>query len=168
MLSHPVPDHLLVRIGDMTVSFAVLESMIQVLFSSLIREHQRVGQILGAQLSFERLSAATISLYRDRHGDDADFDTLQDLLRRAAAVEQERNLITHSFWGAGRNADTITRMKITSRFKGGYQFRSEDYDDDKLRLFVDKIKVLAYDIQQLYGDLIDRGKAVSNPSSKTW
>ena len=160
---HSVPSRFLVLIGDMTVSFAMLEMIIRALFRSMIQENQRVGQILAAQLSFNRLSAATLSLYRDRHGDDDDFDALQDLLGRAATIEQERNLITHSYWGARRDADTITRLKSTSGLRRGYQFQTEDYDDDKLRSFVDQIKVLAADISHLQAELIATGKAFDNP-----
>ncbi len=88
---------------------------------------------------------------------------LKDLLRRAATIEQERNLITHSYWGARRDADTITRLKSTSGFRRGYQFQTEDYDDDKLRSFVDQIKVLAADIGHLQVQLIATGKAFDNP-----
>ena len=168
MNQHPVPKALLELIGDMTVSFAILEFMIQGLFGSLIREHQRVGQILSAQLPFPRLLDATVSLYQDRHGEDSDYRQLKDLLRRAADIEQERNLITHSIWGASGAPDAITRIKITSRMKRGFQVRFEEYDAVKLRSFVDDIKTLDSEMLKLREDLIDKGKAVNAPFEKTW
>ncbi|OLC43860.1 MAG: hypothetical protein AUH75_02180 [Gemmatimonadetes bacterium 13_1_40CM_4_65_7] len=68
----------------MTVSFALLENQIQSLLGALIREHQRVGQIVSSQLSFAKLRATVISLYLDRHGDDDDFKALRELINRAA------------------------------------------------------------------------------------
>ena len=44
MLNHPVPEAHLKSIGDITVSFALLESVIQSLIGSLIYENQRIGQ----------------------------------------------------------------------------------------------------------------------------
>jgi hypothetical protein len=71
-LQHPVPVQLLARIGDITVSFALLESTIQTLAGSQLQEHQRIGQIITAELSFRNLRALVTSLYRERHGEDAD------------------------------------------------------------------------------------------------
>jgi hypothetical protein len=166
-LQHPVPDSLLVQIGDMTVSFALLEDQMQSLLGSLIREHQRVGQIICSLLSFSSLRAAIIGLYKDRHGDDEDYDRLRDLLKRAAAIEQQRNRITHSIWGAdGRNS--AVRMKITCREKDGWRFTGESYDTVRLKAFADDIKSLASDIQTFYIDLVQKGKLVNNPGEKIW
>jgi hypothetical protein len=82
-LKHPVPDSLLAGIGDVTVSFALLESEIQTLAGSQIQDNQRLSQIITAELSFQNLRALTMSLYRERHGEDADYEELRDLMRRA-------------------------------------------------------------------------------------
>src|SRR5262245_11547749 len=73
MMSHPVPGKLLVDVGHITVSFALLEHTIQSLVRSLIAEHQRIGQIITVELSFRSLRGLAISLYKERHGDDQDF-----------------------------------------------------------------------------------------------
>ena len=95
----------------MTVSFALLVLEIQSLIGSLIKEHQRIGQIITAELSFRNLRALLVSLYLERHGEDDDFTGLRDLMKSAAQMEGKRNQITHSIWGAGKDADTITRIK---------------------------------------------------------
>ena len=64
MLQHPVPEKLLVHIGDIPVSFALVVS--------------------------------TISLYKERHGEDTDFGILRELMKRAADLEEKRNQSTHS------------------------------------------------------------------------
>ncbi len=113
MLQHPVPEKFLVHIGDITVSFALLESTIQSLIGSFIAEHQRIGQIITTELAFRNLRALTISLYKERHGEDTDFGILRELMKRAADLEEKRNQITHSVWGAGDTADTVLeRHKI--------------------------------------------------------
>ena len=168
MNKHPVPIKLLTQIGEMTVSFAMLESNIQALLGSLIQEHQRIGQILAAQLSFKMLRATVSSLYRERHGEDNDFKTLKNLLRNAGKIEQERNKIIHSIWGAGKTVDTIKRLKITSREKHGFQFQSEDYDEKKFIVFNKKIKKLTLNFITLSIALIDNGKAINNPIDKLW
>ena len=86
-MKHPVPDQHLIHIGDITASFALLEMMIQTLIGSLIAEHQRIGQIITAELSFRNLRALVISLYRERHGDDDDYSKLKSLMNKAGEIE---------------------------------------------------------------------------------
>src|SRR2546428_4082891 len=111
-LQLPGPPKVLAQLGDMTVSFALLENQIQSLLGALIREHQRVGQIVSSQLSFAKLRATVISLYLDRHGDDDDFKALRELINRAGKIEEERNRLTHSVWGGGDHSDTSTRRRL--------------------------------------------------------
>ena len=124
VIHHPVPPKLLVHFGDIMVSFAVLENTLQALIWSLVREHQRIGQIITAEVAFKNLRALAISLYKARQDEDADFGTLKDLMKRAAEAEAKRNQLTHSLWGAGDSADTITRIKTTAREKRGIHFDS--------------------------------------------
>src|SRR5882672_9861926 len=135
VIQHPVPTKLLACIGDITVSFALLENSLRCLAGSLIQEHQRIGQIITAELAFKNLRALIISLYKERQGEDADFVTLRELIKRAAAAEVTRNQITHSLWGVGITANTITRIKTTAREKRGIHFHSEQVGEDDLANF---------------------------------
>ena len=62
MMQHPAPKKLLVHIGDITVSFTLLELKIQNLVGSLTDNHQRIGQITTAELAFSRLIPLVNSL----------------------------------------------------------------------------------------------------------
>lgn len=134
----------------------------------MIREHQRVGQIITTQLSFKQLRATVASLYIERHGKDDDFKDLKNHLKDAREIEEERNRITHSIWAAGKAVDTIKRVKITSREKHGFQFQSEDYDEEKFLVLNNRIKKLSSEFLTYYTDLIDAGKFVNNPIDKLW
>jgi hypothetical protein len=158
MTQHPVPVVLLTHIGDITVSFALLEGQIQFLVAGLIGRPQRVGQILGSYLSFSNLRAAAISLYLDRHGEDADFATLKDLMVRSGKIEEERNRITHSMWGAGGTPSTAARLKITARESRGFHFESDLYDETRLASFASEVKKAASDIMRFTLKLADNRK----------
>ena len=147
ILQHPVSNEHLKHIGDMTVSFAMLESVIQFFTWSLFADNQRIGQIVTAELSFNKLRALLISLYLERYGEDDDFKTLRSLMQRAAVVEEKRNQITHSVWGAGDDADTITRIKTTAKEKHGLRFFDEHVSSENLSSLVIEIKGLASEIQ---------------------
>lgn len=167
-IQHPVPERLLVHIGDIAVSFALLENGIQMLIGSLIAEHQRIGQIITAELAFRSLRALAISLYKERHGEDSDFTALRELMRRAAELEDTRNQITHSLWGAGITADTITRIKTTAKEKHGIRFHFEQVGEADLAKVAHEMKLLAGEIQGFWIKLLESGKAVNNPTRKLW
>ena len=166
MLQHPVPSKLLVQIGDITVSFALLESAIQSLVGPLIAEHQRISQIITAELAFRNLRALTISLFKERHGEDADFRTLRELMNRAADLEEKRNQITHSVWGAGNAVDTVTRIKITAKEKRGIQFQFVSVGEHDLATVARDIKQLAADVQGFSLHLIQVRNAINDSGQK--
>lgn len=168
MLKHPVPENHLRAIGDITVSFALLESHIQNLIGSLIYEHQRIGQIITAELSFKNLRALLVSLYLERHGEDDDFNKPREYMKRAGQTEEKRNQITHSVWGAGKDKDHITRIKRTAKEKHGIRFKFEDVSAEALFAFAEDIKVLAGELLDFQLDLLSKHKIVNSPIKKIW
>lgn len=163
MLQHPVPENHLKSIGDITVSFALLEFQLQMLIGSLLNERQRIGQVITAELSFKGLKALLVSLYIERHGkDDADFEQLKDLINRCGQAEEKRNQITHSIWGAGKDADHITRIKTTAKEKHGIRFQFEDVSSQNLEDFAVEIKKLAHELQTFRIYLLGNGKGINN------
>ncbi len=167
-LEHPVPARNVQAIGDVVVSFALLENALQMLAGSLIAEHQRVGQIITSELSFSGVRALTKSLYIERHGNDEHSDRLKDVLTIAAQLEGRRNQIVHSIWGGGGVTDTITRMKATSKEKRGFQFSSEDLNAEDIFKIARSIRACAQVVQELYIELLNLGKAINNPIKPHW
>ena len=124
MMQHQVPENLLRHIGDITVSFALLENTLQMVVHSLVASSQRIGQIITAELGFKNLRALSISLYKERLGEGDKFDQFRALLRRAAEAEDKRNQTTHSLWAAGDSPETITRIKTTAKENMEFAFTS--------------------------------------------
>lgn len=165
---HPVPPEHLKHIGDLTVTFALLEMNIQSFTAALIFEHQRVGQIITAEVSFKNLRALNLSLYRERHGEDEDFERIKKLMIEAGEVEEIRNQIMHSVWGTGKDADHITRIKTTAKEKHGLRFQFEELSSSNLADYVTRIRNCAAEVQKLRMELIKTGKIINTPISKTW
>jgi hypothetical protein len=90
VFTHTVPPKFLMQIGDMTVSFATLEFMMQQIFLVLVGQSAVVGMILGSFLSFKNLGSAINSLHRARFGEDGLYSELKDLLAQAAKLEEDR------------------------------------------------------------------------------
>lgn len=160
-LQHPVPDEHLKHIGDITVSFAMLESQLQTLAQSLLGAGQRRGQIVTAELSFKALRALTVSLYLERNEEDEYLEEFRSLIKRAADAEEKRNQIVHSVWGAGNGPLSITRIKTTAKEKHGIRFHFEDVSAGDLAEFAAEIKALAGDLLQFWIKLLDVGKATN-------
>jgi hypothetical protein len=168
MTQHPVNRDLLVPIGDVTVSFALLEFALQTFIASMIREHQRVGQIVTAELSFKQARALAVSLYLERYGKDDDYKVLRSLLVDAAKLEAKRNRIVHSIWGAGDSPDSLWNLKSTAKERSGLRFDAVRYTVADLQAVADEIKALAARFQDFYISLIRNGKAINNPLEKMW
>lgn len=146
----PIPSELLVHIGDMTVSFALLEFQMQLIFITLVNESARIGHILACSLSFRSLRATIISLYRERHGTEAGYLQLRALMGKAARIEEERNQITHSIWAADKTTGSITRTKMTAQEKHGFRTHFKEYDAASLSDLANRIQVLAEDMLNFY------------------
>ena len=146
IMQHLVPPKLLVHIGDITVSFALLELHIQTLVGSLLSNKSRIGQIITAELSFRNLRALAISLYLELRGEDEDFAVFRKLMQRAGKMEETRNAITHSVWAAGNTADTVTRFKTTAKERQGIQFQFVEVSESYLAKVAQDLKLLASEI----------------------
>ena len=156
MLKHAVPDSILTVIGDMTVSFAMLENSLQMFADLLIgttydTNQSRIGALVTAEMSFKNIRALVISLYLQRFGEsDPDLPTMRTMLKTAAAVEELRNRITHSIWAHGSTPDRVQRLKITAKEKRGLAFAVEEIGAEDIRRIVDDIQTLSADLQRFW------------------
>ena len=144
-LNHMVPKEHLACIGDMTVSFSMLEQNIIFVIMSLLGGSQRVSQIITAELSFKQLCSLAINLYDENYGRNNDaFKGLKSLIGKARVIEDRRNQITHSFWGHG--GDSPIRFKVTAKQKVGLNFQQEIVSIDDLKIFLEEIKTTSSEI----------------------
>ena len=162
-LGHLVPDEHLRAIGDITVSFALLEMQLQSLVGNLLNETQRISQIVTAEMSFKALRALILSLYRQRHEEGADFQTLQELVVSTQRLEERRNVVTHSMWGASGSPGAITRIKTTSKESKGIRFQFETTTEQDLTALAHDIKVAAAKVQRFAIDGINSGTLFNPP-----
>ena len=128
-----VSNHLLMRIGDIMVSFAQLEDLLRCLLARYLSESdETIRQIIGSNLSFTALRATIISLHIHTFGDGPSLETLRQIMARAGKIEEERNRIVHSTWGFYEETGTVARIKITARERRGYEISDEEYDEARL------------------------------------
>jgi hypothetical protein len=153
--NHVIPPAILVQIGDMTVSFGLLEFHMRWIFVYLVNQSAIIGEVLASYLSFRNLRAALSSLYKERFGENVLYSELKDLLAEAATIEQERNTITHSSWLAGQTAMTVTRHKVIAHQKAGFKAEFQQYSERDLLAFNQRIQNLAGKFVDFYHKLPD-------------
>jgi len=170
IMQHPVPQNFLTYIGDMVVSFNnCLELSVKTLIQSLILEHQRIGQIITTELPFKTLRSVALALYHERHGEDEDYKVLKNLMKKCGEIEEKRNKIIHSFWGANAKPNCISNIKSTvKQKKGRINFNCSDMSENDLSEFVNEIKQKANEILEFYFYLMRNEKVINNPSEKIW
>jgi hypothetical protein len=158
-MQHSVPDIHLKSIGDITVSFSLLEWYLQIMVGSLLDENQKVSKIITSELSFKGVKALLMSLYIEKLGkDDADYNQLKGLLNRCGQAEGKRNQITHSMWGVGKNTDLITRIKTTAKEKHGIRFQNERMSPKDIEGIASEINQLTKELVELWIVLVVKGK----------
>jgi hypothetical protein len=125
-----------------------------------------VGQIITSQVSFRKLLAILSSLFRYRVSDDLLVQSLDDLLKNAAKVEDKRNTFIHSVWFVD-NSGTSSRVKLTVRQKHGFQIQNEDVDDKRLNEFADELLGLADEFVTFCNGLYEKQIISSKPGIST-
>ena len=145
-LEHRVSAKVLVQIGDITVSFALLESAIRRFIGSFIHGHPRVAEAVTAELAFKQLRALAISLYKERYGEDDDFRNISALMKQAAKLEELRNQVTHSEWRGDDVSDTAIRVKTTAKEKYGVRFHFQEMSETELAKIATDLATVASEI----------------------
>jgi hypothetical protein len=148
-----IDNSLLEPIGRVTVNFAMLEQTVAFGVWLLIvgndSTEQRTAQILTAELSFKRLVDLYSCLYRHRFPESRRQAEVDGLCTKLRVMEERRNVLTHSFWGAGGAAGQSTRLKITAKAKG-FRMQSETLRREDIQLLAEDISELAASFQEEY------------------
>ncbi len=94
-----VVDECLVEIGRITVHFALLELALIDLTHRLLGLPERRARIITSELSFRGLQQLASSLVKERRPQE--LQRIEAILKRVAACEDKRNVVSHSTWGYG-------------------------------------------------------------------
>lgn len=108
-------------LGRLVVEFGRFETSLGCAVGYLANPKEpRVGQILVAQLSFKARLAVFAVLYPERMASGGNQDKLKYFVSTAHRVEEQRNLLIHSFYRSGPVGDSsATRIKATAKERKG-------------------------------------------------
>lgn len=147
-VQHPVPETHVKAIGNIAVSFALLETQLADTLRLLIGTTQPIGQMVAVQLAFKRMVDLFGSLIRERFRSPDELAEYSPLIGQLHQAEEERNIIMHSFWVAGDSQETITRVKTTATSSQGLRHQFET-------MRVEDLDNIAKTLLHLTGSLID-------------
>jgi hypothetical protein len=148
-LSSPVSDKHLNALGRVTAYFSQLEDELCRLAWSLLGAEPAVGQIVTAELSFKGLLNLIGCLGQHRFADQPLMTQLEDALKRAVQVEEERNVLIHSAWFAGETNDQVHRIKITAKRKSGRRVQIEQVQPQDIEEVAQRIAETTFVVSQV-------------------
>ncbi len=149
--------------GHIATCSTELELALKAVAGSLIDDYQQFTRITTAELSFSGVIALLLSLYRARYEEDAHFEALQMLTKRADAAQQKRNAVVHSIWRSAGAPRVVTRIKTTAKIKHGYKTQIENWTLDDFEDLVKEFQSLVNELSDLLKELIACEKAFNNP-----
>ncbi|MEK7816108.1 MAG: hypothetical protein AAB294_04725 [Pseudomonadota bacterium] len=155
-------DAVFAEIGRITVRWAELEDALGLLVVTLLNDYQRYTRIVATELGYRSMIDLCTSLYLERHGEDEDYGTLKELIRRIEQAAGTRNSIVHSTWQSAGTPSKVTRVKSTAK-RRGYSTTVQNYDTDSFRRISDSIVGVTNDLVAFASSLIVRGKGFNNP-----
>jgi hypothetical protein len=114
-------------LGSLVVEFARFETTLGCAVGYLATPKEpRVGQILVAELSFKARLAAFAALYPERKAVGGNEDRLKSFVLAAHRVEEQRNVLIHSFYRLGPVGDSSAiRIKPTAKGRKGLKIQFE-------------------------------------------
>lgn len=156
-------------VGKLTLNFAHLEFM----FSLFAGMHMNTGypfnELVLSELSFRQLMNVSVGLHELLESDKMKRDRFKQIVKRATSLEQERNTITHSFYGMETKTKTIVRHKNVTRIKGGYRQQRQEITANNILVIANEIEQLSLDlgllIYEIDGDWLK--KDTNNPENQT-
>jgi hypothetical protein len=146
MLQHSIPNEHLMQIGDITVSFALLEFVMKSIVGNLLSKDIQIGEIITSEMPFKGIRVLALSLYIKKYGKDEEYNNLNRLMKLTSKIEERRNQIMHSMWAVGKDTNHIVRIKSSSKESKGLQYKVEEMSEMDL-------KATAIEIQGVAGDL---------------
>ena len=169
-IRHPISEDTLAAIGDIHVSFALLEMLMKQLGTTLIDDYQDVGQTVFAPLSFKHLIGVLEALYTERNGNDptdSDLVSLKSALKKATKLNEERNKVAHSVWASGPAIDHVTRIKVKAKVNTGLDHSVQTMSRSDLLDLANAMRWCATHFQLILFELIRKGKATNNPTRRS-
>jgi len=136
-------------VGLLTLNFAHLEFCLRLFAGSQFGVKYPLNEIILSELSFKQLLNISAGIYKELEADTEKLDKFNQILKDSFALEQQRNTITHSFYGQNRDLKIIVRKKISSKGKKGFIEQTEIINADTVNKISEQINETSIELAKL-------------------
>lgn len=156
-LEHSIPPKHLQGIGNVVVSFSLLEMQLRMLCASLIADSFNTSSIITSEMSFSALTQLARSLFLAKRGkNDPDYKKFQSIIGQADKCSDQRNRIVHDMWAIPVGQDkTVRKIRTWQKGNHGLQANIEDLTIGELDAHANTMKKLAFKVYALWGKYVD-------------
>ncbi len=113
-------------VGKLTLNFAHLEFIFTLFAGMQMRSGYPINELVLSEFSFRQLINVSVGIYKLYEPSKEEYAEFQSIVKRATHLEQQRNTITHSFYGTHEKTKSIVRYKNVTRAKSGYKKQREE------------------------------------------
>jgi len=136
-------------VGQLTLNFAHLEFCFRLFAGSQFGVKYPLNEIILSELSFKQLLNISAGIYKELEADTVKLDKFNQILKDSFALEQQRNTITHSFYGQNRDLKIIVRKKNSSKSKKGFIEQTEIINADTVNKIAEQINETSIELAKL-------------------
>lgn len=142
-------DEFIMSIGRLTLNFAHLEFCFTLFAGSQLGVASPLNQIVTSELSFRQLLNVTQGIYNVVESNDERLANFNEIVRNANILEQQRNKITHSFYGQQEESQNIIRYKNTTKGKQGFKEQKEIVNAESINKIACEISELSTELMKV-------------------
>jgi len=132
MGTEKMDDNFIQSVGLLTLNFAHLEFCFRLFAGSQFGIKYPLNEIIVSELSFKQLLNISSGIYKELEADTEQLKEFNQILKNSFVLEQQRNRITHSFYGHHEKKKIIIRRKNSSKGKKGFREQEETIDADTI------------------------------------
>ena len=129
--------------GKLSVKFAFTEELMKQFINFLLDpKDSKVGSCITADMPFNPLYHALMSLYRLKENNEDLVNIFSKLLDDIKKIEEKRNKFIHSIWRINSSSNTAIRFKRTAKFSVGLNRDDKEYDISEINKDIESLEEL--------------------------
>jgi hypothetical protein len=136
-------------VGLLTLNFAHLEFCFTLFAGSQFGIKYPLNRIILSELSYKQLLNISAGIYKELETDIEKLEKFNQILKDSFVLEQQRNTITHSFYGHDENAKIIVRRKNSSKGKKGYREQEEIINAETVNEIAEQMKEISTELVKM-------------------
>ena len=149
MDSESLDENFVKSVGRLTLNFAHLEFCFMLFAGSQLGTRQPLNQIVISELSYKQLLNISAGIYNAIETNQEQLSKFNQILKDSFLLEQQRNTITHSFYGYNEKTKIIVRRKNTTKGKKGFREQEEVINAETVNKIADQMNETSIELKKM-------------------